>query len=130
MTLCFEEQQTEDQVAETLAAVGFEYADVSQTIGAVLPPDAAGSSRDPVLINEGVPAEGVKIVGAAAEDGCADREDSGGEVFAGSEPFSLNHMLPFFRGPFLHWSAARYRTRTARDIVLLKTVHRTAFRAF
>ena len=37
MALGFEEQQPEDQVAKTLAAEGFEHADVSKTVGTVLP---------------------------------------------------------------------------------------------
>jgi hypothetical protein len=91
MALGFEEQQPEDQVSETLAAEGFQDTDLSQAEGAVLPPDAAGSGRDAVLINEGVPAEGVKIVGTAAEDGFPDRNNSGSKVFAGCKPFTLYH---------------------------------------
>ena len=96
--LGFEEQEAQDQIAEALAAAGLEDADIAETVRPVLPPDAPGRDRDSVPEDKGVPAEGIKMIAAAAEDGLTNGENAGGEIFTGSEPFTLNHQKTPFGG--------------------------------
>lgn len=89
MTLGLEEEKTEHQIAKAPAAAGFENTDIAEAEGTILPPDAADTGRDAVLKDDSVPAEGVEIIGTAAEDRSADGKN-GREILAGSEPFTLN----------------------------------------
>ena len=89
MALGLEEQEPQDKIAKLPAAAGFKDTDVTDAIGAIFPPDAAGAGGDAILKDEGIPAERVEIVGTAAENRGADGKN-GGEVFAGSEPFTLD----------------------------------------
>ena len=93
MVLSLEEQEPQDQISETVPAEGFKHTDIPKTIGAVFPPNPPGSGRNAILIYESIPAQGIQIVTAATEDGHADGENTGGKVFTGSEPLSLNHGL-------------------------------------
>lgn len=89
MALSLEEQEAENQVAKAMTAVRFENPDIAEAEGTILPPDAADTGRDAVLKDDSVPAEGVEIIGTAAEDRSADGKN-GREILAGSEPFTLN----------------------------------------
>jgi hypothetical protein len=97
MTLSLEEEKPKDQIAKALAAVRFENADVAEAEGTVLPPDAAGTGGNAVQEDNRVPADSVEVVGTAAENRGSDGEN-GGEVFAGGEPFTLDHNDSFLRG--------------------------------
>ncbi len=96
MALGLKEQEAEDQVAQALTAEGFEDTDIAETVGAILPPDAAGSGGNAVLEDDCVPAEGVEGIGAAAENGGTDGENNG-EILSGSKPFTLDHRDSFLK---------------------------------
>ncbi len=106
MALGFEQQEPEDEIPQFPPAVLLQDTDVPQPVGAVFPPDAAGSRGEPVLKNQDVPAEGIEAVPAAAEDRFAYRQDAGREIRSGSEPFTLNHR----KTPFTQEIRTRGRT--------------------
>ena len=77
MALCLKKQKAKNKITEALMAKGRQNADITDPIYSVLPPYTAGTNGNSILIDKNVPAERVKIIRTASENGGTDRQKTG-----------------------------------------------------